>query len=154
MKIKSVILLLGSNIEPERNIPAALDLLSQATVIEVKSHIWETEAVGSSGPNFLNIAVRIDTAFDVDKIKKEIINPIEQELKRVRTEDKYAPRTIDIDIIIFRNQVLDPNLWEKAFIALPVSELMPDLPHPLHEVSLAQIAGKLKSSVFAELFRP
>lgn len=153
MKTNSVILLLGSNIEPEQNIPAALALLSENTDLIARSNIWETEAVGSSGPNFLNIAVKINTSLDANSIKTEIITPIENKLKRVRVEDKYAPRTMDIDIIIFQDQILDPNLWKKVFIALPVSELMPDLLHPQQKISLEQVAEKLKSSAYAELSR-
>ncbi len=152
MKNNSAILLLGSNIEPEQNILAALRLLSQQTDLIAKSRIWETEAIGSSGPNFLNMAIKLETMLDADSIKLEIITPIENILKRVRTEDKYAPRTIDIDIIIYNGEVLDPNLWEKAFIALPVSELMPDIIHPENKLSLNQVAKELKSSAYAELF--
>lgn len=152
MKTNSAILLLGSNIDPQENLLAALELLEKQTSLTARSRVWETEAVGSSGPNFLNMAVKIKTGLDAEAIKSELITPIENKLGRVRTEDKYAARTIDIDVIIYNNQVLDPNLWEKAFIAIPVSELVPDLPHPQHEHILAEFAEELKSSAFAELF--
>ena len=152
MKKNNTILLLGSNIEPEDNIMRALDLLARRVEITGRSRIWETRAVGSSGPNFLNVAVRALTTLSAPELKQDIITPIEKQLKRVRTQDKYAPRTIDIDIILFDGQVSDSDLWKKAFIAIPVSELLPDLVHPTQKTTLSFIAEKLKSSAFAEPF--
>ena len=152
MKENNVILLLGSNINPEENILRALELLGQQAKLTGQSRIWETEAVGSNGPNFLNIAIRIQTPLNSQEIKFGLIDNIESELKRVRTTDKYAPRTMDIDIILFNGQVVDENLWNKAFIAIPVAEMEPNLPHPSNGKSLKNIAVELKNSAFAELF--
>jgi len=152
MAKNNVVLLIGSNINPATNIATSLKRLSQLTDIKSKSSIWETEAVGSNGPNFLNIAVEIETDLKSKEIKQGIIKPIESEIKRVRTENKYAPRTIDLDIIIFNNQIMDKNLWEKVFIALPVSEIKPNLKNPNDQATLKVIANKLKNSAFAELF--
>lgn len=154
MKANHVILLLGSNIDPERNISLALEMLAKQTTLVAKSRIWETEAVGSHGPNFLNAAVKITSELGPVEIKKKILTPIENHLKRVRTADKYAPRTIDIDIVLHNDLVLDDNLWTKVFVALPVSELLPDLRHPKNNTTLLETASQLKSSAFAELFIP
>ncbi len=152
MKKHSVILLLGSNIEPGINIPRALDLLAERAGISARSQIWETKAVGSSGPNFLNVAVRIETTLQAEEIKKSIVHPIENQLGRVRSRDKYMPRTMDIDIILFDDQVFDGNLWSKAFIAIPLAELVPDLRHPVTQQRLSDVSAQLKNSAFAELF--
>jgi 2-amino-4-hydroxy-6-hydroxymethyldihydropteridine diphosphokinase len=146
------ILLLGSNIEREKNIRRALDFLQQNTQVLRQSTVWETEAVGSSGPNFLNVAVEISTALETLAIKSELVQPIEQQLGRVRTANKNAPRTIDVDLIVFNSQVLDEGLWKKAFMALPIAELLPSLPHPENALPLCDIAIQLKSSAFAEPF--
>jgi 2-amino-4-hydroxy-6-hydroxymethyldihydropteridine diphosphokinase len=152
MKRNNAILLLGSNIQPEDNIKKALDLLAEQVDISQRSRIWETGAVGSSGPNFLNVAVEIETPLSAVDIKQEVITPIENRLKRVRTQDKYAPRTMDIDIILYNGEVLDSDLWKKAFVAIPVSELLPGLIHPTRKTALSLIAEELKSSAFAEPF--
>jgi 2-amino-4-hydroxy-6-hydroxymethyldihydropteridine diphosphokinase len=148
----SAILLLGSNIDPARNIQKALELLSQYSLILKKSQIWVTEAVGSSGPDFLNMAIEIETNLNINEIKNNIIDPIETKLKRVRTSDKYAPRTMDIDLIIFNNKVSDQNIWNKLFIALPVSEINSELINDSNGKTLAQTVELLKSSAKAELF--
>src|SRR4030042_3299891 len=121
------ILLLGSNIDPAVNLKKALELLNCSLLITKYSRIWVTEAVGNKGPNFLNTAVEVKTSLTSDQLKEKIVSPIEIGLGRIRTSDKYAPRTIDVDIIIFNGKVLDENLWNNVFIALPVSEIFPDL---------------------------
>lgn len=151
-KSNRAILLLGSNIEPKFNIQKALELLSRFATIEKQSNIWETEAIGSTGPNFLNMAVEIETSLDDSQIKTDFINPIETKLKRIRTSDKYAPRTIDIDIIFFNEDLIELNIWDKLFIALPVSEINPNIKNINTGETILAIVEKLKSSAKAELF--
>jgi 2-amino-4-hydroxy-6-hydroxymethyldihydropteridine diphosphokinase len=153
MADNQAILLLGSNIDPARNIQKALVLLDRISQIQNKSRLWITEAVGSTGPDFLNMSVEIKTCLNANQIKTRIINPVETELKRVRTEDKYMPRTIDLDLIIFNDEVLDLNIWSKLFIALPVSEINPDLFNLSTGKTLSETVDKLKSSAKVKLFK-
>jgi 2-amino-4-hydroxy-6-hydroxymethyldihydropteridine diphosphokinase len=141
---------LGSNIDPEKNIFSALDLLGQANR---KSRIWKTESFGANGPDFLNMAVEIETILDMPELKESVITCIEKTLARIRTENKNAPRTIDIDIMLFNGEVMDYDIWGKAFAAIPVSELMPDLINPNSGDTLSHFAEKMKSSARAELFQ-
>jgi 7,8-dihydro-6-hydroxymethylpterin-pyrophosphokinase len=67
-------------------------------------------------------------------------------------QDKNAPRTIDLDIILLNGEILDGDLWKKAFVALPVSELQPNLINRENGTSLLECVGKLKSSTRVELF--
>jgi 2-amino-4-hydroxy-6-hydroxymethyldihydropteridine diphosphokinase len=152
MSDNRAILLLGSNIDPARNIQKALDLLECSLQINKKSNLWVTEAVGSDGPEFLNMAIEVETKLNADQIKSEVIFSIEKELLRIRTADKYAPRTIDIDLIVFNEIVLDPNLWQRLFVALPVSEILPDLTNNSTGESVSEAVIRLKNSAKAELF--
>lgn len=122
-----VCLLLGSNLQPEKNLALSVDLLRSKVKIVRGSSVWETPAVGSAGPDFLNLALLVTTSQDVGLFKEKVIRPLEMQLGRVRSADKNAPRTIDIDIILFDNQLLDPNLWSFAHRAVPVAEILPDL---------------------------
>ena len=70
---------------------------------------WETQAVGSPGPNFLNTAVKITTGLEMSALKLSVLRSVEQELGRVRTSDKNAPRTIDLDIIVFDDEICESN---------------------------------------------
>ena len=151
IKPNRAILLLGSNIDPEKNIFSAIDLLGK---IRRKSQIWKTESYGSKGPDFLNMAVEIVTDLDKNALKESVIDCVEKTLLRVRTLDKNAPRTIDLDIIIFNGVVVDNDVWEKAFVAIPVSELVPDILNPTTGENLIEFAEKIKSSAEAELYCP
>lgn len=119
-------LLLGSNIQPEKNLTLGLNLLQNMVTISSLSSVWETPSVGSSGPDFLNLAVLITTPFKATQLKVQVLRPLEKRLGRVRSANKNAPRTFDIDIILFDGQLLDQNLWSYAHRAVPVAEILPD----------------------------
>ena len=91
------------------------------------SFVWESQAVGSDGPNFLNAALFALTPLDGVTLKEQVLLSVEAKLGRVRSNDENAPRTLDIDIIVFDQQVQDPGLWEFAHIAVPVSQVMGNL---------------------------
>lgn len=120
------ILLLGSNIRPEENLYQAMKLLQRKVTVLQSSSVWESAAVGSDGPVFLNAAVLVQSTLGKKLFKEQVCRPLEAMLKRVRTQDKNAPRTIDIDIILFDGQVVDPSLWVHAYVAVPVSEILVD----------------------------
>jgi 2-amino-4-hydroxy-6-hydroxymethyldihydropteridine diphosphokinase len=134
---------LGSNIEPAKNLGRALDLLARHVIIEEVAHTWETPPVGSRGPNFLNTAALVRTQLPPSLLKSLVLRRIERELGRVRTANKNAPRTIDLDILVYEGQVIDPKVWSYAFIAIPLAELLPDLPNEETGESLEQAAKRL-----------
>ena len=102
-------LLLGSNIQPDVNIPQAVDLLKDKVTILTVSSIWESASVDCCYPDFLNLAVRISTPLGAAELKEQVLRPLEAQMGRVRTEDKNASRTIDIDIILFDGKVHRPG---------------------------------------------
>jgi 2-amino-4-hydroxy-6-hydroxymethyldihydropteridine diphosphokinase len=134
---------IGSNIQPEANLPRALDLLCQEVRIERLSMVWETPPLGLKGQNFLNAVVCIRTQLSVTLLKSLLLRPIEIKLGRVRTANKYAPRTIDLDILVYECRLVDPAVWEQAFLAVPLAELIPDYTHPDTGEPLKQAAGRL-----------
>ena len=122
-----VCLLLGSNIQPERNLPLAVDQLQDNLSIFRISSVWETPSVGTVGPSFLNAALEAKTTLEQKSLKLEILTPLEAKMGRVRTVDKNAPRPIDLDIILFDGVIVDPTLWLFAHRAVPVAEIQPDV---------------------------
>ena len=138
-----VCILLGSNILPEVHIPQAIAHLGQAMIITRIASVWETEAVGSEGPNFLNTALLGYSPLHADRIKTELLRPIEAELGRIRTSDKNAARTIDLDVVVFDRHPIDQGLWKYAYAAVPVAELLPEIRHPVTGISLALAASIL-----------
>jgi len=140
---RQAFLSLGSNIDPFNNISQAVRLLRAYSPDLRHSLAYETKAVGSDGPNFINLAAGLTTGLEAEALKEQVLRPIEDRLGRMRTDDKFAPRTIDLDIIVFDEQVLEAELWQRVFLALPLSELLPDLIHPQTGQSLREVAQQL-----------
>ncbi len=134
---------LGSNIRPEENLPQSVVLLRKFGQVIAASTVWETSPVGTSGPQFLNAAVLFQGNLPPALLKSLILRRIEIEMGRIRTFYKYAPRPIDLDILIADGQIIEPAIWTRAHLAVPLAEILPDLPHPDWGKSLAQIAQEL-----------
>jgi 2-amino-4-hydroxy-6-hydroxymethyldihydropteridine diphosphokinase len=148
-----VYILLGSNIEKERNLPEAVRLLVSFDRVVAVSSVYETAPVGlEDQPHFLNAAVQIETELPATEFRQQVLAEVERRLGRVRTADKNAPRTIDADLILFNDEVFDlddthhipdPELLEFPHIAVPIAELAPDMPHPETGERLNFLAAKL-----------
>ncbi len=152
--MNEAIILIGSNIHPKQNIRDCLFLLMENVTVVARSQIWRTKSFGSEGPDFLNLAIKVTTILNKKQLKVSVLRKIEDRLGRVHLSNKNAPRTIDLDTIIFNDVIIDDELWEKVFIALPVAELKPFLCYPNSTKNLKEIAKELKSSGQAELFIP
>jgi 2-amino-4-hydroxy-6-hydroxymethyldihydropteridine diphosphokinase len=152
--MNEIIILLGSNIQAQQNIKKCLFLLDEQIIISAHSQIWITKSFGSDGPDFLNLAIVALTHLDTKTLKTSIMRKIEDQLGRIRFPDKYAPRTIDLDVVIFNEEIIDADIWTKVFVAVPISELKPNLVNPENNKTLIEIAENLKSSARAELFDP
>jgi len=143
--IHQACLLIGSNIEPEQNIPRAVVLLRENLTILQVSSIWESASVDCCYPDYLNMALSVSTSLDAKQLKEQMLRPLEAQMGRVRTEDKNASRPIDFDIILFDGVLLDPALWQHAHRAIPVAELFPDY-HSKDGDSLKDVAMRLAQS--------
>jgi len=135
---------LGSNISPDHHLVEAMRLLRTHGEISAISSVWESHAVGSDGPDFLNVCVSFATGLTSADVKRTVVDVIESQLGRTRTRDRNAPRTIDIDIVMDEGETRNPELWDQAFVILPMAELLPYTVHPrtgrrlLEEATTAQ----------------
>ena len=134
---------LGSNLDPGQNISEALRLLGNQVTIRNVSSIYQSPAIGSSGPDYLNSAVLIETDSSLDMLRKNILTPIENQLKRIRSSNKYMDRTIDLDVLIFNQTVTDPELWTQAHVAVPASDVLPEFNNPKTGEKITQAAKRL-----------
>jgi dihydroneopterin aldolase/2-amino-4-hydroxy-6-hydroxymethyldihydropteridine diphosphokinase len=150
-RIHRVLLALGSNINAEHNLQVAAQRLASRFHLRAVSPVYETAPVGKTNqPNFLNAAASIETDLAAAELK-QALQAIEQELGRVRTDDKNAPRTIDLDISLFDAQVLavgqrhipDPDILRYPHIARPLADLAPQQRHPETGQTLQEIAQGL-----------
>lgn len=145
-----VILALGSNIEPERHLRrAAAELRARFPVLAVSS-VWRTPPVGAPGPDFLNAALAIECPLPIRALKYGVLRPLESVMGRVRWGNKNAPRVIDIDPVVRGDVTLDAELWKHAHLAVPVSELLPDLEQPGTGRRLAEAAASLRAALELE----
>jgi 2-amino-4-hydroxy-6-hydroxymethyldihydropteridine diphosphokinase len=134
---------LGSNIQPEVNLPRSVVMLNRFGQVMELSTVWETAPVGTTGPSFLNAAVLLQADYPPALLKSLVLRRIEIEMGRIRTFNKYAPRPIDLDILIADGQTIEPGLWSRAHLAVPLAELLPDLLDPVSGVKLSQVAEEL-----------
>jgi 2-amino-4-hydroxy-6-hydroxymethyldihydropteridine diphosphokinase len=128
----------GSNIDPETSICCTIAWLHRRFTIRRCSPIYEGPAVGPPGqPDFLNLVVEADTALDPFGVQAEC-RAIEAQLGRVRGEDRYAPRTCDLDLLLHDDLIQDeagirlphPELLQAAHHYVPFCDLAGDLVHP------------------------
>lgn len=148
-----VVISLGSNIERERHIPEAVRLLRRHRDIEVirVSRIYESEAVGAAdAPAFFNAAVLATTPLDPQSLRDELRH-IESVMGRVRSDDRNAPRTIDLDLSYYDNMIVKDGDWEvpdesvttHPHVAIPIADVVPDWKDPHSGRTTFEIAGEL-----------
>lgn len=147
-RLHRMYLSLGSNIGACVHLPKAVQGLREIGKVEALSSVWETESVGFDGPNFLNACVSFLTPLGPVEFKEKIIRPIEADLGRVRSSEKNAPRTIDIDIVLYDDQPLNTEFWEYAFVIVPLAELIPDFVHPTKGEILLEAAQQAQGQVW------
>lgn len=125
--MNDVVIALGSNIEPEKNIEAAIKTLDKQFRLISKSQFVKTAPVGyTEQDDFLNGAVHLNTERSLQDMKYQLLE-IEENFGRKRVPNKFGPRTIDLDIIIWNNHVLDDDFYNREFIRNSVLEIKPEL---------------------------
>ena len=151
-----VIIAAGSNVDRERCMPEAVRRLRRHPEITVRgvSACYDSESVGGpeDAPAFLNAAVLASTPLGPEQLR-DVLRSIEADLGRVRTEDKNAPRTIDLDIAYYGDvvkdfdewSVPDPNVLTQAHVAIPIAEVAPRWIHPVTGDTTVEIANSVAS---------
>lgn len=154
-------LLTGGNMGDRReNLSKAFDYINEECGLVINaSSIYETAAWGKNDqPSFLNQVVKIETALTPLQLLKTIL-AIEKKIGRVRLE-KYGPRIIDIDILLFNDEVHQlpalkiphPQLPNRRFVLVPLAEIAPFFMHPVLKKTIAELLAicpdKLEVSAF------
>ena len=136
-----VYIALGGNLGDRRaNLDRAVELLSLDPAVEVLavSSLRETDPVGyEDQPRFLNGAVAAETALSPRELL-DLLLAVERELGRERTGPRHGPRTVDLDLLLYGDELVDepgltvphPRLDERRFVLEPLAELDPELTLP------------------------
>ncbi len=147
---------LGSNLgDRAAHLAEALDALHATPEVEVLdvSPVYETEPVGPPQPPYWNAVVRLRTGLAPRALLERLL-AIEREAGRVRSAERNAPRTLDLDLLLYGDCCLSepglelphPRLAERAFVLVPLRDLAPELRHPLLGESVATLAARVSGS--------
>ncbi|MBW4935573.1 2-amino-4-hydroxy-6-hydroxymethyldihydropteridine diphosphokinase [Marinobacter sp. F4206] len=133
-----VFISIGSNIDRERYVSAALDAL-KAWFGELEiSPVYESEAVGFDGSPFLNLVVGVTTALSVGELSR-CFKQLEADNGRRRDVPKFSARTLDLDILTYGDQIgqIDGvelprgEILKNAFVLRPLADIAPEAVHPV-----------------------
>jgi|SRR3990167_5181174 len=127
MNVNRAVIGLGSNINAEENIRRAKEAIAGEFMLIKSSSFVETEPVGfKEQDRFINGALLIETELNATRLESRL-KVLETELGRVKTDNKYGPRSIDLDILVWNGEVVDEEVYEREFLRTSINELMPDL---------------------------
>ena len=115
---------LGSNIEPEKNIQKAKEILSKKYTVLKESRFITTKPIGiPRQANFINGALLITTKLNLKQLRKSL-KEIEHALGRERDGNKFGPRTIDLDLLVWNGEIMHEDVNSRDFVKTSVLELI------------------------------
>lgn len=153
---------IGSNIEPERHIVAALDALEAAYGQLLVSPVYESEAIGFNGPAFLNLVVAFDTGQSLYDLSQQLI-AIERGNNYLGGAEKFSSRTLDLDLLLYGESVgcfgkltlPRADILDYAYTLWPLADIAGEQRHPVAGMTYRELqkrftdAQKLRSIPFA-----
>ena len=137
---------LGSNLEPERHLRAALAELRAQFGAIVVSQAYRFPAIGFEGPDFINLAAGIDTDLEPQALDAWL-HDLEDRHGRRRDVPRYSSRTLDVDIVLIDERIIDgPGHLEvprrelaQAFVLKPLAEIAPQVREPRSRQTLSEL---------------
>ena len=137
---------IGSNIEPAKHVRLAVAALREVYGELLISSVYESEAVGFAGENFLNLVVGLDTDQSVDAVNRTL-HDIEDRYGRDRSGPRFSPRSVDLDLLLYDDlsmrmgKLVLPReeITENAFVLWPLAEIAPQLMHPVLHRSMSAL---------------
>ena len=155
-------LLTGSNLgDREQYLARARSLINeQCGTIVTASSLYETAAWGKTDqPSFLNQALEVETELDAAHLMKRVLE-IEKLMGRERKE-KYGPRVIDIDILLFNDEQYDlpflkiphPEMQNRRFALTPLAEIAGELRHPVLQKTIGQLLKECPDKLEVKKYR-
>lgn len=136
----------GSNIDRKKNLRAALAALRARFDHVRTSPVYESVAVGFDGKNFYNLVVEAHTDLTPDQVV-QTLRATEDAQLRDRTQPKFSPRTLDLDLLLYDDLVVQQpefqlprdEIVKYAFVLAPLADLVPQVLHPTLKQTFAEL---------------
>lgn len=137
---------LGSNINPESQIRAAIEELRAKFGNISLSPVYTSTAVGFKGNDFINLVARVETDLSPLELRR-FLRDLEDRYGRIRDVPKFSDRSLDVDILLYDDLVLispvldipRAEILKFSHVLKPLADLDPDLVHPVKLVSIAEL---------------
>jgi 2-amino-4-hydroxy-6-hydroxymethyldihydropteridine diphosphokinase len=135
---------IGSNIEPQRYVRIALAELQQRYGTLIQSRVYGSQTIGFQGDPFYNLVVGFDTTESVQTVNQSL-REIEQRNGRQHHAMRFSSRTLDLDLLLYNDLILDepaiprPEITQYAFVLRPLAEIAPTLQHPMSKQCYAEL---------------
>lgn len=145
---------IGSNIEPEKHIPMALERLKQLLEVTAISSFYKFPAMGTAvgQADFINGMIEVKTALTAEQLKFSVLREIEYELGRNKDMPKHSARKMDLDLILFGDEVIaelnvpEPEIKTRPYVYMPLLEISPGIVLPDEKSRLrnclSEVAGQ------------
>lgn len=137
----SIFISIGSNQDAARQIRFGVKRLDQMFSQLKLSKVYESEAVGFEGDNFLNLVAKAETQMTIAQVE-QVFKAIEKEAGRRRDAPKFSDRALDIDLLLYDDVISDKpirlprgEILHHAFVLLPLAEIEPLRKHPIVQQS-------------------
>lgn len=142
----TVYVAVGSNVDPERNLARATRELRREFPNVRFSPWYRNRAVGFAGADFINCVAEFTTELPIDAVLSRL-HTIEALCGRLRDAPRWAPRSMDLDVLLYGDVVCDtphlklprPDLLKRAFMLGPLAALAPDVVHPTEKLTIGEL---------------
>ena len=136
----------GSNVEPAKHMELAVKELARAFPGARFSPWYRNTAVGFSGDDFINLVAGFDTALPLVQVLQQL-HAIETLCGRPRAAPRWAPRSMDLDVLLYGDLVAEqpgvkvprPDLLKRAYMLGPLAALAPDVMHPTEKMTIGEL---------------
>jgi len=144
----AVFLDIGSNINREANIQSCVDELINKFPDIFFSKSYESDAFGFEGDAFINLSAGFETDLSYPELKV-FLKGIENQHARKRSKTKFISRTLDVDVLLYGDQILHPDndvpraeILKFPFVLFPLAEIAADIVHPEQNKTIAELANE------------
>lgn len=151
--MREVYVAAGSNVEPVQRLRTAVGELRALYADLRVSTAYRNEAVGFSGDDFINLVVGFATSESLEQVLAQL-HRIEALCGRERDAPKWAPRSMDLDVLMYGDVVGEfpgaklprPDLLKRSYMLGPLAEIAPKLVHPTEKKTIAQLWNEFEKS--------